>query len=167
MWWERWNGTQSMEELLSYNWNVYKLFSNGNRAKAPFVVIEGEDCESEDFTAMVRKNLEEKFGAKARSTKYKIMRADLPQEDRADEEEKKNLVLRNRVLSIKINALGLDLENKRTTGALVMSKETDWKWQWCVLRMSSNQFIAGLSPQFKSAEEAAEWMNIEVKNLIK
>ena len=48
-----------MEELLSYNWNVYKLFSNGNRAKAPFVVIEGEDCESEGFNAMVRKNLEE------------------------------------------------------------------------------------------------------------
>ena len=54
---------------MSYNWNVYKLFSNGNRAKAPFVVLEGEDCESESFTAMVRKNLEEKFGAKAALTK--------------------------------------------------------------------------------------------------
>jgi len=101
-----------MEELLSYNWNVYKLFSNGNRAKAPFVVLEGEDCESESFMSKVRKNLEEKFGAKARSTKYKIMRADLPQEERADEEEKKNLVLRNRVLSTKIKALGLTLKIK-------------------------------------------------------
>jgi hypothetical protein len=91
---------------------------------------------------MVRKNLEEKFGAKAALTKYKIMRADLPQEERADVEKEKNLVLRNRVLSTKIKALGLDLQNKRTTGALVMSGDTNWKWQWCVLRMSSNQFIA-------------------------
>ena len=152
-----------MEELLSYNWNVYKLFSNGNRAKAPFVILEGKDCESEDFTAMVRKNLEEKFGAKARSTKYKIMRADLPQEERVDEEEKKNLVLRNRVLSTKIKALGLNLQNKRTTGALVMSGDTSWKWQWCVLRMSSNQFIAALSPEFNSTEMAQAWMKDEIE----
>ena len=148
---------------MSYNWNVYKLFSNGNRAKAPFAILEGKDCESEDFTAMVRKNLEEKFGAKARSTKYKIMRADLPQEERVDEEEKKNLVLRNRVLSTKIKALGLNLQNKRTTGALVMSGDTSWKWQWCVLRMSSNQFIAALSPEFNSTEMAQAWMKDEIE----
>jgi hypothetical protein len=156
-----------MEVLLSYNWNVYKLFSNGNRAKAPFAVVEGEDCESESFMMKVEKNLEEKFGAKARSTKYKIMRADLPQEERADVEKEKNLVLRNRVLSTKINALGLDLENKRTVGALVMSGDTSWKWQWCVLRMSSNQFIAALSNKFDTAEQAQEWMKNEIAELAK
>jgi hypothetical protein len=156
-----------MEKLLNYNWNVYKVFSAGNRAKAPFAVIESKDCESESFNAMVRKNLEEKFGAKAPQTKYKIMRADLPQEDRADEEGKKNLVLRNRVLSIKINALGLDLQNKRTTGALVMSNNTNWKWQWCVLRMASNQFIAALSPEFDSVELAQKWMNDEIEKIAK
>ena len=152
---------------MSYNWNVYKLFSNGNRAKAPFAVVEGEDCESENFMAKERKNLEEKFGVKAALTKYKIMRADLPQEERADVEKEKNLVLRNRVLSTKINALGLDLENKRTTGALVMSEDTNWKWQWCVLRMASNQFIAAVSPQFDSTENAIEWMKNETDKLIK
>ena len=115
----------------------------------------------------VKKNLEEKFGAKAALTKYKIMRADLPQEERADEEEKKNLVLRNRVLSTKINALGLDLQNKRTVGALVMSGDTSWKWQWCVLRMSSNQFIAALSPKFNSAEDAMGWMTEEIAKIVK
>ena len=156
-----------MEELLSYNWNVYKLFSNGNRAKAPFAVIESEDCESEGFITKVEKNLEEKFGAKAAHIKYKFMRADLPQEERVDEEEKKNLVLRNRVLSIKINALGLDIQNKRTTGALVMSNNTNWKWQWCVLRMASNQFIAALSPEFDSVELAQKWMNDEIEKIAK
>ena len=156
-----------MEVLLSYNWNVYKLFSNGNRAKAPFAVVEGEDCESESFLAKVKKILEEKFGAKAALTKYKIMRADLPQEERADVEKEKNLVLRNRVLSTKISALGLDLQNKRTTGALVMSEDTNWKWQWCILRMSSNQFIAALSPEFDTAESAQEWMKDETEKLIR
>ena len=152
---------------MSYNWNVYKLFSNGNRAKAPFAVIESEDCESEGFMAKVEKNLEEKFGAKAALTKYKIMRADLPQEERADVEKEKNLVLRNRVLSTKISALGLDLQNKRTTGALVMSEDTNWKWQWCVLRMSSNQFIAALSPEINSAENAQDWMKSEIESITK
>lgn len=156
-----------MEVLLSYNWNVYKLFSNGNRAKAPFAVVEAEDCESESFMVKVRKILEEKFGAKAALTKYKIMRADLPQEERADVEKEKNLVLRNRVLSTKIKALGLDLQNKRTTGALVMSEDTNWKWQWCVLRMSSNQFIAALSPEFNTTEGAQDWMKNETAELIK
>jgi len=156
-----------MEVLLSYNWNVYKLFSNGNRAKAPFAVVEGEDCESESFMAKVRKNLEEKFGAKSALTKYKIMRADLPQEERADVEKEKNLVLRNRVLSTKINALGLNLQNKRAAGALVMSEKTNWKWQWCLLRMASNEFIAALSPEFDIVESAQEWMKNETDKLTK
>jgi len=156
-----------MEVLLSYNWNVYKLFNNGNRAKAPFAVVEGEDCESESFMSKLRKNLEEKFGAKAALTKYKIMRADLPQEERADVEKEKNLVLRNRVLSTKINALGLNLQNKRTAGALVMSEKTNWKWQWCVLRMASNEFIAALSPEFDIVESAQEWMKNETDKLTK
>ena len=152
---------------MSYNWNVYKLFSNGNRAKAPFAVVEGKDCESESFLVKVKKILEEKFGAKAALTKYKIMRADLPQEERADVEKEKNLVLRNRVLSNKITALEIDLKNKRTTGALVMSEDTNWKWQWCVLRMSSNQFIAALSPEFDTTEGAQDWMKSETEKLIK
>jgi hypothetical protein len=156
-----------MEELLSYNWNVYKVFSGGNRAKAPFAVVEGDDCESESFGAMVQKNLEEKFGGKAALTKYKIMRADLPQEERVDDEERKNLALRNRVLALKLNALGLNLQNKRTTGAMVLSSDTNWKWQWCILRMASNQFIAALSPEFVAAEDAQAWMKNEIELLAK
>ena len=152
---------------MSYNWNVYKLFNNGNRAKAPFVVVEGEDCESESFRAVVEKNLEEKFGRKASTIKYKIMRADLPQEEREDDEERKNLVLRNRVLALKINALGLDLQKIKTTGALVMSPNTNWKWQWCVLRMASNQFIAAHSPEFNSVEDSQEWMSAEIAKIAK
>ena len=53
-----------MEVLLSYNWNVYKLFSNGNRAKAPFAVVEGEDCESESFMTKVKKNLEQNYACR-------------------------------------------------------------------------------------------------------
>ena len=152
---------------MSYNWNVYKLFSNGNRAKAPFAVVESEDCESSNFHAVIQKNLEEKFGGKAALTKYKIMRSDLPQEERVDDEERKNLALRNRVLALKLNALGLNLQNKRTTGAMVLSSDTNWKWQWCILRMASNQFIAALSPEFVAAEDAQAWMKNEIELLAK
>jgi hypothetical protein len=154
-----------MEELLSYNWNVYKLFTNGNRAKAPFAVVEGEDCESDDFRAVVRKILEEKFGEKAALIKYKIMRADRPQEERVDDEERKNLVLRNRVLSLKIKDLGLDLQNIKSSGALVLSGDTNWEWQWCVVRMASNQFIAALSPPFNIINGAHAWMNKEIEKI--
>ena len=150
---------------MSYNWNIYKVFASGNRAKAPFAVVEGDDCESESFGAVVRKNLEEKFGAKAALTKYKIMRVDLPQEERVDDEERKNLVLRNRALSQKINDLGLDLQNIKASGALILSNDTDWKWQWCVVRMASNQFIAALSPPFDIINGAHEWMNKEIEKI--
>ena len=83
------------------------------------------------------------------------------------EEEKKKLVLRNRALAIKINALGLDLKKIKTAGALVMSPETNWKWQWCVLRAASNQFIAALSPEFNTAEGAQEWMKGETELIAK
>ena len=95
------------------------------------------------------------------------MRADLPQEERVDDEERKNLALRNRVLALKLNALGLNLQNKRTTGAMVLSSDTNWKWQWCILRMASNQFIAALSPEFVAAEDAQAWMKNEIELLAK
>ena len=50
---------------------------------------------------------------------------------------------------------------------LVMSEDTNWKWQWCVLRMSSNQFIAALSENFDTAEKAQEWMTNEIAKIIK
>ena len=151
---------------MSYSWNVYKLFTNGNRAKAPFAVVDSEDCDSGAFMVRMGKILEEKFGRKAVSTKYKIMRSDLPQEERVDDEERKNLALRNRVLALKITALGLDLQKMKTAGALIMSGDTNWKWQWCVVRMASNQFIAALSPEFNSAEGAQEWMNDEIEQIV-
>ena len=30
---------------MSHKWNVYKLFKNGKRAKAPFCVVEGESSD--------------------------------------------------------------------------------------------------------------------------
>lgn len=154
-----------MEELLSYNWNVYKVFSSGKRAKAPFAVVEGEDCDNGDFRAVVRKNLEEKFGGKADIIKYKVLRSDLPQVDELDDMREKFFMLRNKVFSSKIIDLEIDTQNNRTSGALVMSEKTDWKWQWCILRSASNQYIAAVSPQFTSEVDAHEWMISEIEQI--
>ena len=37
-----------MEVLLNYNWNVYKVFKNGRRAKTPFHVFEHDNPETAD-----------------------------------------------------------------------------------------------------------------------
>ena len=69
--------------------------------------------------------------------------------------------------SIITNFASGDLKKIKTAGALVMSPETNWKWQWCVLRAASNQFIAALSPEFNTAEGAQEWMKGETELIAK
>ena len=52
-----------MEEPLSYKWNVYKIFNNGKRAKAPMhtFTYADEDKVREYFDAVVQENFEEKI----------------------------------------------------------------------------------------------------------
>jgi len=47
---------------LNYNWNVYKIFKNGKRAKAPITQFESsEEDHVSFFEEEVRKNLIEQF----------------------------------------------------------------------------------------------------------
>ena len=51
------NGTQSKEKALSYNWNVYKVFKNGKRAKAPITNFKAEEENYKDyFESKIKKN---------------------------------------------------------------------------------------------------------------
>ena len=46
-----------MEKALSYNWNVYKVFKNGNRAKAPMTTFECDEVTMEEhFNNVIKKN---------------------------------------------------------------------------------------------------------------
>ena len=44
---------------MSYNWNVYKVFKNGNRAKAPVTTFECDEVTMEEhFNNVIKKNLD-------------------------------------------------------------------------------------------------------------
>ena len=45
-----------MEKALNYNWNVYKVFKNGNRAKAPLTSFESSEEDAQThFEHIVKK----------------------------------------------------------------------------------------------------------------
>jgi hypothetical protein len=74
---------------LSYNWNVYKIFNNGKRAKAPMhtFTYADEDKVQQYFDTVIKENFEEKI----RRWDFTLIRADQPQERKAevvDEEAK-------------------------------------------------------------------------------
>ena len=78
---------------MSYNWNVYKIFNNGKRAKAPMhtFVYADEDKVKEYFDVVVKENFTEKI----RRCDFELLRADLPQDRKAevvDEEAKKRIL---------------------------------------------------------------------------
>ena len=79
-------GILLMEEHLNYNWNVYKIFKNGNRAQAPFMTFEHCESDAEEyFEEEVKKN----FTKKLQQAQFMIMRADKPQTTFDDPRKKK------------------------------------------------------------------------------
>ena len=147
------------------NWNVYKVFKNGKRAKAPVTTFTYDDKSNvyEYFEAEIKENFTEKI----RDWNFALLNEDEPQER---EEEKTNKLeedaLRNQTL-----ILGRLLREKaitskhRVVGGLIFASATNWKWQWCALEGASNNFIAGLSPRFANATEAHKWMDRQIQSL--
>ena len=152
---------------MSYNWNVYKLFKNGRRAKAPFHVFEYDDPNSvgEYFDAKVKENFTEKI----RRSKLLVLRSDLPQERQADmNEEGKKLIKknRNRVFRKLLKSLdGAGLPDGPVVGGLIFCRLSGWKWQWAALESGTSRYLAGISPGFASYDDAQQWMTEEIEKL--
>jgi len=153
---------------LSYNWNVYKLFKNGRRAKAPFHVFEYDDPESvgDYFNAEVKENFTEKI----RRSKLMVLRSDLPQDQKINMGDDQALIKQNqsRVFRNLIKNLGprADFDVRRVTGGLIFCKETSWQWQWAALELGTSQYVKGLSPLFESYDDAHGWMLAEIDKLL-
>ena len=147
-----------MERTLSYNWNVYKVFKNGNRAKAPITTFECEEVSMEEhFNNVIKKNFSGKFA----NANYHIIRADLPQEESLASEEEKISKEKNRVLGKLVSKLNLN-HRYGIGGALVYCRESNWQWQWAAVQSGTGKYLAGLSPAFKSYSEAELW----IQNLV-
>mgnify|MGYP001197482697 CR=1 FL=1 len=152
------NGTQSKEVALSYNWNVYKIFKNGNRAKAPIVTFECDEVTVEEhFNEVIKKNFSEKFA----SANYQLVRADLSQHDTTVNEEEKFSKEKNRVLGRLVTSLKIKHKYGLST-ALVFCRDSNWNWQWAAVERGTNNYVAALSPTFDNHAEADKW----IQNLI-
>ena len=155
-----------MEVVL--NWNVYKVFKNGKRAKAPLATFEynGErslSSVSEYFEAKVKKN----FSEKIRDWNFTLLPEDVSQErleEKTNKQEedvfkKQGLILSRFVKKNRVKS------KYKVVGGLIFASATNWKWQWCALEGGTNNYIAGLSPRFDNPTEAQQWMDKQVQNL--
>ena len=139
---------------MSYNWNVYKVFKNGNRAKAPVTTFECDEVTMEEhFNNVIKKNFSGKFA----DAKYHIIREDLPQEENTASEEEKISKEKNRVLG-RI-AAQQKINYKYGVGtSLVYCAESGWRWQWAAVGAATSKYLAALSPKFDTYTEAQVWI---------
>mgnify|MGYP003151890490 CR=1 FL=1 len=147
------------------DWNVYKVFKNGKRAKAPIMsfAYDNEDTVEEYFKGEIKKN----FNEKIRELTYILLRGDTNQERPAEQTDKlKEDVLKKQTLVLARLVKDASITTKyKVVGGLIFARATNWKWQWCALEGGTNNFIAGLSPRFDNPSEAHAWMSDQTQNL--
>jgi hypothetical protein len=135
-------------------WNVYKVFSNGKRAKSPYMTFKSDSADHFDraiFPSMAKK---------LQKYKWIVLNVDEPQ-GRAeaylsDEQIKlqKQAVVLNKIAAKRHPSV----YNKNVSGCLLLSASTDWKWAWCVVDGATNNFVGLLSDKFDKASDAEKWM---------
>ena len=136
---------------MSHKWNVYKLFKNGKRAKAPFCVVEGEN--------------EKQADSKHKKQTWSFLREDMPQERVYEKflEEENEIVRKKNIILGRLAARAGQLPNN-ICGGLVFCEESEWHWQWAALEPGTLKYLKGLSPQFKSAPGADKWLSDQMKS---
>ena len=152
-----------------YEWNAYKIFLNGKRAKRPSITFKHEDENTvgEYFESKVKRRL----GKKLKSSEFAILRADLPQNSKEELElaEKKMVnELRNRVIRKhfkNIHVKGKIRQSVNYGAGMILCKESDWKWQWAILENATNKYVKGISPGFAGFFEAEKWMEEQIAEL--
>ena len=149
-----------------YKWNVYKIFNNGKRAKAPLYEFDYalDEMPPGYFEENIKAILVHKFGSKIKNSKFSILRSDLPQEaiTRENNEDKKKK-LRYKVFSKHINTKTFNKTEMECV--LLFSGDTDWLWKWCVVHAGTTKILQAVSPGQKSYEEAQEWMIDQINQL--
>ena len=147
---------------MKYSWNVYKVFKNGKRAKAPITEFE---CSENDLSDYFENEVRKKFASVLDKNKYRIIRTDLCQErevEKVDREEELYLKRRAEVLTKLVKLKGVDLDSRRVSTALVFSASSNWNWQWAAVQKGSSSYIVGLSPTFDTHREADEWIKNQI-----
>ena len=150
---------------MTYSWNVYKIFNNGKRAKAPLYSFSHNTSNIEDyFESNIKNILIQKYGDKINQNKFSIIRSDLPQTSKTEFSEKeRDLQLRKKVFTSYLK--GKPYEKEMIECVLLFSQNTNWKWRWCVVHAATTHIISIISPEADSYEEAHKWMKNEIEKL--
>ena len=151
---------------MNHNWNVYKVFSSGKRAKSPYYSFVYED--ENNVEKYFLENIKSKFKEKFLKATYKLVRADRVQSRICDVEDRKAEELQlvrerqvKHVLSKHLVEKGIK-DDDRLVGALMMAPETKWKWQWVACQAATNKFVIGLSPRFLYEGDALQWLEKQI-----
>lgn len=141
------------------NWNAYKVFANGKRAKSPYTTFESD--ESNHFFESILPTLEPKL----QKCKWVILNTESPQErpaEQRDEVREKFEKDRIRFLSKLAGKNFPNYAKKNTEACLMMCSETDWKWAWCIAEGATLKFLGKLSDKFNTPKEANSWIQAMV-----
>jgi hypothetical protein len=152
---------------LSHKWNVYKVFSNGRRAKAPLQSFTHEDPETveEHFESKIKVS----FAGKAKRAKFILIRSDLPQnrcEESVDKEQKLFEQNKMRVFQKHFCSVGKQkIRNTHIATGLILCEKTGWKWQWAFIEAATSRYLGPLSSRFSTYSAAQAWMQAEIREL--
>ncbi len=137
-------------------WNVYKVFSNGKRAKMPYTTFSAE--EEGHFFSNILPTLDEKLRKRnwvvIDSGKSQV-RQDSTTEEVIDVFKKKVSVVCTKIVADK----GIVITNNKFVSCLMMNADTDWKWQLCLATAGTHKFHCALSDRFENRNLAVAWVD--------
>jgi len=141
------------------NWNVYKVFANGKRAKSPYTTFDAAD--EQHFFEVILPNLSEKL----QKFKWVILSTEEPQERKAevkDEANERFIKDRARVLSKLAAKKFPNYADTKIESCLMMNSQTEWKWAWCIAEVGTLRYLGEVSEKFELRGKAVEWMEKQV-----
>ena len=143
------------------NWNAYKIFKNGKRAKSPFKTFKADS--KDFFFSDVLPTLSEKL----QNTDWLVLSTEEPQDrpiEMKENKENSHVQIRNSILSKIATRKFPSVADKNVITCLMMNEETEWKWTWCVAEGGTHKFLGELSDKFKTRKEALEWIEELIGN---
>ena len=144
------------------NWNAYKVFANGKRAKSPYTTFDADD--GQHFFEVILPTLSEKL----QKSKWLILNTEEPQERKAevrDEEKERFERDKIRILSKLAAKKHPRYADDKVEACLMMCPETDWKWAWCIAEGATLRYLGDVSERFEIRSKAEEWIKIQVGTL--
>jgi hypothetical protein len=146
--------------MTTNTWNVYKIFASGKVAKKPVFQFSHEDEES--AFQFFETNVKPTFTPKQQKSRYTVVPdGKVPESTNAGSEEERVLLQkRQKALQRYLKESG-EVENLNaiTDFALILAKETDWKWQWAAVERVTCKYLLGISPVFTSYTKAVDWID--------